>query len=120
MIQRFFTPHTITIICTAIIMAFISAKFLFHGSVMNTIPWGILAFCTAFIAVNKREAWKLGAVFGFTVSYAFLWFDNTNIKSFQQVMILIPLVLLPSLFGALCGFLVAWLGWVLRQAFRKK
>ena len=103
------------VIGVAIVMAFISAKLLFNGSVVNVVPWGILAFATSFLASSKREAWTLGGIFGFVVSYAFLWFDNTGTKTLSTILILIPLIILPALFGALCGFLAAWLGWTLRR-----
>jgi hypothetical protein len=54
-------------------------------------------------------------MFGFTVSYAFLWFDNTGTKTVSTVLILIPLIIVPALFGALCGFLAAWLGWIVHR-----
>ena len=100
----------------AIVMAFLSAKLLFDGSTWNIVPWGILAFATAFLASSRREAWVFGSVFGFVVSYAFLWFDNTGTKTLSTVLVLIPLIILPALFGALCGFLAAWIGWIVRQA----
>jgi hypothetical protein len=106
------------VIGMAIVMAFISAKLLFNGSVVNVVPWGILAIATSFLASSKREAWTLGGIFGFVVSYAFLWFDNTDTKTISTILILIPLILLPALFGALCGFLAAWLGWTLRRLFK--
>lgn len=104
------------VVAVAIIMALLSAKVLFNGSAWNVVPWGILAFATAFLARSRREAWVFGALFGFVVSYAFLWFDNTGTKTLITVLILIPLIILPALFGALCGALAAWLGWIARQA----
>lgn len=112
--MRFTRPFVV--FAVAIIMAFLSAKALFNGSVWNVVPWGILAFATAFLALSRRQAWAFGGLFGFVVSYAFLWFDNSGTKTLSTVLILIPLVVLPALFGALCGFLAAWLGWIVRQA----
>jgi hypothetical protein len=111
-------PRALLVIGVAIVMAFISAKFLFNGSVLNVVPWGILAFATSLLASNRREAWMLGGIFGFVVSYAFLWFDNSGTKTISTILILIPLIILPALFGALCGFLTAWLGWMLRKLFK--
>jgi hypothetical protein len=106
----------IVVFIAAITVAFLSAKVLFNGSVWNVIPWGILAFATAFLASSRRESWVFGGLFGFVVSYAFLWFDNTGTKTLSTVLILIPLIVLPALFGALCGFFAGWLGWIVRQA----
>ena len=108
--------RAVVVLAVAIIMAWLSAKVLFNGSAWNTVPWGILAFCSAFLATSRREAWTFGALFGFVVSYAFLWFDNTGTKTLTSVLILIALIILPALFGALCGVLAAWLGWIVRRA----
>jgi hypothetical protein len=104
------------IVVVALVMAWISAKLLFNGSAWNVVPWGILAAATAYFAASRREAWGLGALFGFVVSYAFLWFDNTSTLTASKVLVLVPLIVLPALFGALCGFLAAWLGWLARRA----
>lgn len=104
------------VLAVAIIMAWLSANVLFNGSAWNTLPWGVLAFLTAFLASSRRQAWALGALFGLAVSYAFLWFNNTSTKTLANIEILIPLIILPALFGALCGALAAWLGWIVRQA----
>ena len=108
------------VIGAAIVMAFLSAKVLFNGSAWNVLPWGILAFATAYLASSRREAWMLGGWFGFVVSFAFLWFDNTGTKTLAKVAALIALIFAPALFGALCGFLSAWLGWIVRQAMKRR
>jgi hypothetical protein len=119
MSRWFASSHgALLVIGMAVVMAFISAKVLFNGSVANVVPWGILAFTTSFLASRRREAWMFGGIFGFVVSYAFLWFDNTGTKTLGTVLILIPLIILPALFGALCGFLLAWLGWIVQRLFK--
>lgn len=107
--------HTWLVVGVAVVMAFISANYLFNASVANIVPWGILAFATAFVASTMRQSLLYGALFGFVVSYAFLWFNNTSQKTLSTVLILIPLILLPALFGALCGLALAWLGWLARR-----
>ncbi len=114
-----FSQRALFVTGIAIIMAFISAKFLFNGSIVNTIPWGVLAFATAYFASNRRESLLLGATFGFVVSYAFLWFDNSGTKTVAKVFTLILVVVLPAAFGALCGLTMAWLGWISRRVFHK-
>jgi hypothetical protein len=108
-------PYLLGVAGAAIVMAYISANYLFHGNVLNTIAWGILAFLTAFLASSRREAWEFGGLFGFVVSYAFLWFDNTNQKTLHTVLILIPLIILPACFGLLCGLLLTTAGWYARR-----
>lgn len=100
----------------AFIMAFLSAHFLFGGSATNVIPWGILALACGLLAQTKRDAWKLGAVYGFALSFLFLWLDNTSHKSLKQFFELLALIPLPSLFGALCGAILSRLAFGLRKA----
>jgi hypothetical protein len=99
----------------AIIMAFISAHYLWHGDIRNTIPWGLLSLACGLLAASKTMAWKLGGICGFAVSYWFLWFDNTDPLSFHQFVQLFLLIPLPSLFGAVCGALLGRLAFSIKQ-----
>jgi len=107
------------IIGIALIVAFINAQLRLDSLLQATIPWGIIAFVIAFFASSKHDSLKLSGTFGFIVSYAFLWFDNRGIKSLIQVLVLIPLVIVPSLFGLLCGAVLGYLGWYFRHRFIK-
>jgi hypothetical protein len=115
-----FSKRSLLVVLISLAMGFISGKFLFHGSALNILPWGIIAILTAFIATNKREALTLGAIFGFVMSYSFLWFNNSNIKSLGQVLVLIVLIILPALFGLFCGLAMAWFGWIVRSKLRNQ
>ncbi len=97
-------------------MGLASAKVLFGGSMLNVIPWGILALSTSFLARTRRHAWLLGGMSGFVVSASFLWFDNTDAKTLSRIEVLVPAIVVASLFGMLCGAGLGWLGWVLRTA----
>jgi len=110
-------------ILLALITAFIFSQLsIAQGkTLLNAVPWGILVILvTAWLGTGKSDALRLGAVFGFFVSYAYLWFDNQNIHSLTQVLILIPLIVLPSLFGLLCGTALGYLGWQIRRLFMVK
>lgn len=101
----------------ALVVAFLFGLINSASFLLNSVPWGLVALLlTAVMASNQRDAIKLGAVFGFVVSYGYLWFDNKHIVSVHQVLILIPLIVVPSLFGLLCGALLGFLGWHLRKA----
>lgn len=86
---------------------------------LNAVPWGIIALIlTAWFGKSQKDAIRLGAVFGFVLSYAYLWFDNHNPAiSVPQILMLIPLIILPSLFGLLCGAALGYLGGHLRKWF---
>lgn len=99
----------------AIILGFISARFLPQGNPFVTVPWGIAAFVFAFFAVNRREAVLLGGAVGFIASYAYLWFDHSGSLSLSQFVALVLIIILPSLFGLVCGAVCALLGWIIRR-----
>jgi len=110
-------------ILLALVIAFIFSRLsIAQGrALLNAVPWGIIVvLVTALLGMSKKDGLRLGAVFGFLVSYAYLWFDNRNIHSFTQILILIPLIILPSLFGLLCGTALGYLGWRLRRLFIRK
>ncbi|AFM41477.1 hypothetical protein Desaci_2535 [Desulfosporosinus acidiphilus SJ4] len=110
-------------ILLALITAFIFSRFsIAQGkALLNAVPWGIIVLLvTAWLGIGKSDALRLGAVFGFLVSYSYLWFDNQNIHSLTQVLILIPLIVLPSLFGLLCGTGLGYMGWQIRRMFMAK
>lgn len=107
-------PYMRTVL-VAMTMAFISAHYLWHGDIRNTIPWGLLTLVCGASAGSKAAAWKLGAVFGFSVSYWFLWFDNTDPFSLHQFLQLFLIIPLPSLFGALCGALLGRLAFGIKR-----
>lgn len=109
------------VILLALVTAFIFGLLDYGSLLPNAVPWGIIVLLvTAWLGNGKRDSLKLGAVFGFLVSYAYLWFDNKNIHSVTQVLILIPLIILPSLFGMLCGTALGYLGWCTRLLLIKK
>jgi len=105
----------VAVIITAIVMAFISAHYLWHGDTRNVIPWGFLAILSGLLASTKAQSWKFGAVLGFSISYCFLWFDNTDPLSLHQFIQLFLIIPLPSLFGALCGAVLSRLTFASKQ-----
>lgn len=110
-------------ILLALVTAFIFSRLSFveGKALLNAVPWGIITLIvTIWLGISKVDALRIGAVFGFIVSYAYLWFDNRNIHSITQILTLIPLIILPSLFGLLCGTALGYLGWQLRRLFIKK
>jgi hypothetical protein len=111
---------TLVLIGLALGVAFISAKLLPQGTPLVALPWGVLAFLTAFPALDRKHALALGSCVGFVASYAYLWFDNASTLTVPKVVILIFLIVIPSLFGLLCGLLAAWVGWIVRKRFDTK
>ncbi|SMQ64225.1 hypothetical protein SAMN05444673_0969 [Bacillus sp. OV166] len=78
-------------ILLALVTAFIFGRLNYGTLLLNAVPWGILVLLvTTWLGTGKGVALRLGAVFGFLVSYAYLWINNQNIHSVTQVLILLP------------------------------
>lgn len=108
------TRKFLLVVIVALVAGFVSAKFMAQGNPLVTLPWGVLAFLSAFLAGSRKEAWTLGGCLGFVASYSYLWFDSSDLTT-SKVIGLVFLIILPALFGLLCGLLAAWLGWVVRK-----
>ena len=115
MLKYLKTKRTLLTVLVAILAGLVSAKWFVQGNPLVTLPWGVLAFLTAFIALNKREALVLGGCLGFVAAYSYLWFDNTGTHTLGKIMFLIILIILPALFGLLAGLICSWLGWLARK-----
>jgi hypothetical protein len=109
------SKKTLLVALVALVVGFVSAKWLPQGTPLVTIPWGVLALLTTLIARSREEALTLGALLGFVTSYSYLWFDNTSPLTVSKVAVLVFLLLLPSLFGLLCGMFCSWLSWTIRM-----
>jgi hypothetical protein len=77
-----------SVILTALVMSVISSKYLFVGSVLNLIPWGIITFLWAILAKSKLEARKLAALYGFAQAFIFLWVDKKGSLGIGQFLLL--------------------------------
>jgi hypothetical protein len=65
----------------ALVTAFIFSQIsITQGKALqNAVPWGILVLIlAAWLGTSKGDALRLGAVFGFFVSYAYLWFTTAT------------------------------------------
>jgi hypothetical protein len=104
----------------AAVMSYISSRYLFVGSGLNLIPWGLLAVTCGLIAHDKPTAVRRGAVYGFAQSFIFLWLDKSGMTSLGQFLLLFVIISLLGLFGAGCGYILARLGWRLRIMYHRQ
>ena len=109
------TRKTAITLLVALVAGFISAKFMAQGNPLVTIPWGVLAFLCGFVGNTRKESLVLGGMLGFVASYSYLWFDNTDHLTLAKIVVLAGLIVLPALFGMLCGLIASWLGWIIRS-----
>lgn len=108
--QKYLLPALV-----ALVMSYISSRYLFVGSALNLIPWGILALCFGLIARNTREARGYGAVYGFCQSFMFLWIDKSGKLSLPQFCMLFVIISALSALAAGCAMAGAWLAFSLKD-----
>jgi hypothetical protein len=90
----------------------VGPQYVFLGA-YSFIPWGLVAVGLGLWG-NKREALKNGAVYGFSLSFAFLVVDYHGAPSLVSRF---PFFLILSLFGAACGLALSALGYYLKLRF---
>jgi apolipoprotein N-acyltransferase len=114
------SPRALIVVAAALAMAYSSSRFVFVGSGLSLIPWGILAMAIAFLATSEQNAKNLGGIFGFTLSLSFLWIDHKGPSTVMGLVVLLAVTLaLAIVIGFFAGRTLSWLGWKLRQKFNR-
>jgi hypothetical protein len=94
----------------ALAMSIVSSRWLFVGSGLSLIPWGILAVLSGLFAKNKHDALWLGAIYGFSQAFIFLWIDKAGKTSLTQFLLLCIIItglaLIAALFAGVASQLV--------------
>lgn len=102
------------LIAAIIVGAFLGvlgAKYLFVGSWLSLVLWGIVGLALGYWS-GKRKALLNGAVFGFVISFVFMAVGYSGVAPFISR---IPFFALLGLFGAVCGLVLGWLGSLIRS-----
>jgi len=81
----------------------------------SLIPWGLVAVALGTWG-NKREALRSGAIYGFSLSFAFLVAGYTGTRSLVSRF---PFFVILALFGAVCGVALSALGYYLKLRFAR-
>ena len=102
-------------IIVAAVMSFVSSRYLFVGSGLSLIPWGILAFSFGIFTRDKIIATQRGLIYGFAQSFIFLWIDKNGMTSIGQFLLLVVVISALSAAAAGCGWWGARLGWLVRS-----
>jgi len=102
-------------VVVALIMSFVSSRWLFVGSGLNLIPWGLLALSFGTIAKNKRDALWLGALYGFSQAFIFLWVDKAGSITFSQFLLLLVVITGLGIVAGGCGAVAARLSFYIKS-----
>ncbi len=97
------------------LLGIIGACYLFVGSWLSLVPWSIAGLAIGAWS-NKRNSMINGAIFGFSVSFVFMIAGyNGSASLFSRI----PFFALLGLFGALCGFILGFLGYLMKAGIRR-
>lgn len=99
-------------IVSGVILGIIGSRYLFVGSWLSLIPWGIVGLLIGSFCVSKKEAIINGAVYGFVLSFVFMW---AGYAGSAPVVTRIPFFSILGIFGSVCGLILALIGNALRK-----
>jgi len=99
-----------------LVLGAIVSKYLFVGSWLNLILWGVFGVGIGFYAGKLRAALVAGAIYGFVLSFSFMMagYEGTMSRASR----ILPFSVL-GLFGAICGVILAVIGYLAAKKFRK-
>ena len=99
-----------------ILVGIITSKFLLANALLSLILMGLAALLAGWISNNKKSSLIDGGVYGFFMAFIFMLAGYTGETS---VFTRIPFFAIIGLFGGLCGLIVSFLGFFLKEKFKK-
>jgi len=100
-----------------ILLGYVGSKILFVGSGLSLIPWGLVGLATGIYAKNNQEALVNGALYGFLLSFVFMFIGYSGTVS---VFTRIPFFVILGLFGAACGIMLGYIGFLIGKRLKRK
>jgi hypothetical protein len=93
------------------LLGVIGARYLFVGSWLSLIPWGMAGLLIGFWS-QKREWVVNGLCFGFAVSFVFMLAGYSGSASLISRL---PFFAVLGLFGGLCGLVLGGVGFEIKR-----
>ena len=121
MLHRMAKPRTRTILALILvavlgaILGLIGARYIFVGSPLSLIPWGLAALLIGYFSTTWKGALGSGALFGFCLAGTFMVAGYQGTASVTTY--LIPFAII-GLVGALCATAGATVGHLIRTKVR--
>jgi len=93
-------------------LGIIASRYLFVGSWMSLVLWAIAGLAIGAWCKRRSQAMLIGAVFGFAVSFVFIWSGYTGSASLISRL---PFFAILGMVGAVCGFVLGFVGYMIRR-----
>ena len=94
------TKKLIAAAIVGIILGILGSRYLFVGSFLSLIPWGIAGLLFGLWCQNYRESLITGAVYGFLLVFAFM---AGGYEGADPILGKLPFFAILGLVGAVCG-----------------
>ncbi len=107
---------TIAAFVAGVILGIIGARYLFVGSWLILIPWGIAGVLLGF-GGTKNESIVSGVTYGFVVALAFLVAGYTG---HFPLLSRLPFFVVMAAFGGICGALLGMSGFFLNRKLQSR
>jgi len=101
------TKKLIAAAVVGIIFGILGSRYLFVGSFLSLIPWGIAGLLFGLWCQNYRESVITGVVYGFVLAFTFM---ASGYGGADPVLSKLPFFALLGLVGAVCGIGLALAG----------
>ena len=83
-----------------IVLGIIGSRYLFVGSALSLIPWGIAGLLFGLWCPTYRETIAIGALYGFLLAFSFMM---SGYQGSVPVLTRLPFFAILGLVGAVCG-----------------
>lgn len=104
-------------IILAILLALIGSRYIFVGSYLNLIDWGIAGLCIGYISSHKKNAVINGAIYGFILGFIFI------VDGYKGAAPLLSRLLIFVIIGIICalfGAVLSMVGNILKSEIKHK
>ena len=108
---------TIIAIIVGALLGIIGARYLFVGSALSLILWAIAGVLIGLWSDTRRQSILNGGLYGFVLSFDFMLSGYTGS---EPVISRFPFFALLGLFGAVCGLILGWIGFFLKNKFAQR
>ena len=94
-------------IIIGIILGVIGSRYLFVGSALSLIPWGIVGVLLGWWSTNRKEAIVNGSAYGFLLAFSFMF---AGYQGSAPIVSHIPFFAILGLVAAICGTILSVIG----------
>lgn len=90
-----------------VLLGIIGSRFLFVGSALSLIPWGIVGLLLGWFSKNRKKAKINGIIYGFFLCFSFM---IAGYSGSAPLLTRMPFFAVLGLFGSVCGLILAIIG----------